>query len=387
MPQFGSSPHDGPPQILINETNPYGSLRLLVAWDGAVTTAYLLDEPVGTVRTVLWLANHVPAPPSFEQQDATLEHAPVMPANATVHPRGRTPLDPATLRVIWFEEGDGLALVEGGEALAVIPAWVDPEAGFPGYSRDAVGRTRLGWEFGGTIESLAARVRLADKYWSWRSREEAWSGYQQNLLTHLGERLGESTRYWGADGGRMPSLGISEHRSGGGAYRVVSTIGMSCQRMPQVERDARDVGPLARVELVMATPVPVPQPDAPVDVAAAPMAGGAAGGAPHLLGWLGQRPWRELTWFDHGQTVAWTGTAPFPMGPDYVGVLMLAEPTLLGGPPPPDLRGFSMDSDPVRWLWLVPLTAGEFKTAEELGVDPIVGRLRVEGRTWIAPVT
>jgi hypothetical protein len=383
MPQFGW-PQDGPPQILVNQTNPYGSMRLLVAWDGAVTTAYLLDEPAGTVRTVLWLANHVAAPRRLEPDDLTLEHAPVMPAESTVHPLGRGPLDPTSLRVIWFEEGDGLALVENGEALAVIPGWVDPDAGFPGFSRDAVGRTRLGWEFGDAMDALATRVRLADRYWTWRTNPNAWSSYQRTVLTHLRQRLGEGSRYWSADAGRMPSLGVSEYTVEG-AYRVLSTVGMSCQRMPQVDRDAPDIGPLARIELAMATPILASGPDPTTDMLSSPLAGALAGAGPQLLAWLGQLPWRTLTWFDHGDTVAWTGTAPFPMGAQYVGVLLLSDPSLLTGPQVPDLGGMVLDEDPVRWLWLVPLTAGEFKTTEDLGVDPVVGRLRVEGRGWVAP--
>jgi len=386
MPQFGSSSHDGPPQIIVNQTNPYGSLRIVVAWDGATTTAYLLDEPAGSLRAALWLANHVPAPAVFTMDDMTTAHAPVMPAGATVHPQGREPLDPTALRVIWFEEGDGLALVEGGEAMAVIPGWADPEAGFPGYSRDAVGRTRLGWEFDESIEALAARVRQADRYWTWRATKESWSGYQQTLLNQLSRRVGQETRYWVADGGRMPSLGVSEHRPPGLEYRFVSTIGMSCQRMPQVERDMQYAERVARIELAMATPLTWLDPDDALDLLAAPLAGASAGGAPQLLAWLGQFPWRELTWLEHGNTVAWTGTAPFPMGPEYVGVLLLDDPSLLGGPEPPDLSGITVDRDPVHWLWLVPLTAVEFKTVEDLGVDPLVGRLRVEGRTWVAPV-
>ena len=385
MPQSGSSSPDGPPQILVNQTNPYGSLRLVVAWDRATTTAYLLDEPAGSVRSVLWLANHVPAPENFDADEVTFEHAPIMPENATTHPAGREPLDPSTLRVIWFEEGDGLALVEGSEALAVIPGWVDPGAGFPGFSRDAVGRTRLGWEFGGAIDALAARVRLADQYWTWRATPNAWSGFQQELLSHLSHRIGQGKRYWAADGGRMPSIGISEHRGDHARFRVVSTVGMSCQPMPQAEHDAAgEADPPSRIELAIATPPVEDQPDAAVDVLSTPLAGASAGAAPEVLTWLGQFPWRELTSLGHGHTVAWADTTPFPMGPDYHGVLLLDDPALLGGPTPPDLDGHAVEGDPVRWLWLVPLTAVDFKTVEELGVDPVVGRLRIEGRTWVA---
>jgi len=100
------------PVTLLDSVNPYGSRRLTVEFDGATTAAYLRDET--TVIAATWIANHVRAPRTTDPERINAGQAPVMPAGRTRHPRGRPPLDPATLQALWFEEGDGVALLERG---------------------------------------------------------------------------------------------------------------------------------------------------------------------------------------------------------------------------------------------------------------------------------
>ena len=128
---------------LLDSVNPYGSRRLTVEFDGTTTAAYLRDET--TVIAATWIANHVRAPQSADPERINAGHAPVMPAGHTKHPRGRPPLDPAYVQALWFEEGDGVALLEGGTLLAVIPGWADSSRGMPGYSRDVIGQTPYAW--------------------------------------------------------------------------------------------------------------------------------------------------------------------------------------------------------------------------------------------------
>lgn len=111
------------PQVatLLDSVSPYGSRRLTVEFDGATTAAYLHDET--TVIAATWIANHVRAPRTTDPSRLNAGQAPVMPASRTNHPRGRPPLDPVTLQALWFEEGDGVALLERGTLLAVIPGW------------------------------------------------------------------------------------------------------------------------------------------------------------------------------------------------------------------------------------------------------------------------
>src|ERR1700745_1999420 len=150
---------------LLDSVSPYGSRRLTVEFDGTVTAAYLRDAT--SVIAATWPANHVRAPrgPAKARLDAV--QAPLMPANRTRHPRGRPPLDPATLQALWFEEGDGVAILERGTLLAVIPGWADMSRGMPGYSRDVIGQTPFGWALDDALEGLGPRVERAKDYWRW----------------------------------------------------------------------------------------------------------------------------------------------------------------------------------------------------------------------------
>ncbi len=101
----------GRPEILLTSDSPYGSRRLVVEYDGITTAAYVYDQTA--VIAAVWLANHQPAPAAADPAQVEAGQAPVMPAGHTRHPGGVPPLDPHILRPLWFEEGDGVALVEG----------------------------------------------------------------------------------------------------------------------------------------------------------------------------------------------------------------------------------------------------------------------------------
>ena len=178
------------PQVvtLLDSVSPYGSRRLTVEFDGATTAAYLHDET--TVVAATWIANHVRAPRTTDLARLNAGQAPLMPAACTRHPRGRPPLDPATLQVLWFEEGDGVALLERGTLLAVIPGWSDMSRGRPGYSRDVIGQTPFSWSLDDAIDGLGPRVERAHEFWQWRNSPAGWGHFQQAALGHLTERLG-----------------------------------------------------------------------------------------------------------------------------------------------------------------------------------------------------
>src|SRR5262252_10296139 len=225
------------PQVvaLLDSLSPYGSRRLTVEFDGIATAAYLRDET--TLIAATWVANHVHAPRTSDLARINAGQAPLMPAACTRHPRGRPPLDPAMLQALWFEEGDGVALLERGTVLAVIPGWSDSSRGMPGYSRDVIGQTPFGWSLDDAIDGLGPRVERAREFWQWRQRDDSWGSFQRSLLGHLLARLGPGSRYWDVGGGKQPMIGVSERPpTPQRPYTVLSTIGMSCQRMPVVEQ-------------------------------------------------------------------------------------------------------------------------------------------------------
>src|SRR5487761_1188025 len=319
------------PQVvtLVDSVSPYGSRRLTVEFDGTTTAAYLHDETTAIAAT--WIANHVRAPRTTDPSRLNAGQAPVMPVSRTRHPRGRPPLDPATLQALWFEEGDGVALLERGTLLAVIPGWSDMSQGMPGYSRDVIGQTPFGWSLDDAIEGLGPRAH-----------------------------------YWDGAPGRRPSIGISERPPvPGRPYTVLSTVGMSAQRMPVVEQVIDDPAGYSRVELAVATTRP-------------------PGVAALVFLWLAGYPWRAVPWFGPGHSVRWYDKpSTFPLGGGHEAVLLLDDPSGLPGPPAPDLSGMSVDGDPVRWLWIIPISERSRLLAKERGSASLVGRLAVEDRGWI----
>ena len=368
------------PVTLLESFSPYGSRKVTVEYDGLVTAAYLRDDTAAISAT--WIANHRPAPQATDQARLDAGRAPLMPAARTKHPGGRPPLQADALEALWFEEGDGVAILENGRPLAVIAGWSDMDRGMPGYSSDVLGQTPFGWSLDDAMEGLAPRLERSRAYWRWRHSPTGWSQFQQALLGHLQARLGPGGHYWDASAGKQPLVGVTERPPNGRRpYTVLSTVGMSCQRMPVVEQVLDDPSSYARIELAVATTLPSAQ-------------------AARVFLWLATYPWHAVTWFGPGHSVRWYHEAStFPLGgaPGSSGaeaVLLVDAPgppggggrppgPALDGPEPPDLSGFTFGGDPVRWLWIIPISERDRQLAKERGSSALVSRLAGQHRSWV----
>jgi hypothetical protein len=116
-------------------------------------------------------------------------------------------LNPADLEIIWLEEGDGAALPEKGEIIAVIPCW-SGMGGFFGYARDAKGEGNFVWELSdgnAMVERVAASKEF---YKSWSSEFNPWRKMQPELLTKYDELFGPSDKYYAIDGENWPPKGL-----------------------------------------------------------------------------------------------------------------------------------------------------------------------------------
>ncbi len=349
--------------VLLDEESPYGSRRVTVEYDGATTAAYLHDT--GGAIAATWIANHTPAPPTVDLAVLSAGQAPRMPADHTKHPQGRPLLDATALRAVWLEEGDGVAVLENGAPIAVIPGWSDMATGMPGYARDVIGQTPFGWSLDQAMEGLGPRIAGAQRFWRWRTDE--WGSFRQAVFGHLLNRLGPGGSYWDVSAGRQPLVGVSERPpTAQRPYTVLSTVGMSCQRMPVIEQSGDGLAGQARIELALATTMP-------------------SGAAARIFLWLGQYPWRQVTWLGAGHSVPWyhePGT--FPLGGGNTGVLLLDDPSRLLGPEVPRLDGFAVSGAPVRWLWLVPVSERERMLAAERGSASLVTQLAAQRRSWVS---
>ena len=353
------------PRILLDSESPYASRRVVVECDGSTTAAYLHDTTTAIAAT--WIANHHKAPATTDLASLGSGQAPEMPAEHTKHPQGRPLLEPDSLRALWLEEGDGVAILEEDELLAVIPGWSDMSKGMPGYSRDVIGQTPFGWSLDDAMEGLGPRVAAAEDFWRWRADSDAWAGFRQAVLGHLLSRLGPGARYWDVGGGKQPAVGVSERPpTAQRPYTVLSTAGMCCQRMPGIEQTGDDAGTRARIELAIATTLP-------------------STNAARIFLWLAQYPWREVTWLSAGRTVPWYHEpATFPLGSGNDAVLLLDKPGVLLGPDVPDLSGFSFSGEAARWLWVVPITERERLIARDRGSASHITQLAAQRRSWVA---
>jgi hypothetical protein len=385
-----ASPKASATRVIVSDTSPYRSRTLTVETDGQTTVAYLRDLRE-TVLGAVWIANHQAAARSVDLARLSAGLPPNMPSAGTSDPAGRPELDAAALEVVWFEEGDGAAVLEDGEPICVIPVWSDIHRGIPGYSRDATTQSPFAFPLADEMAELGPRIKQARAFWHWRADESAWAGFQQSVLGHLLDRLGPGGHYW-HDVGRqwrggatpLPMVGVSERPpQPGRGYSVLSTIGMGAQRMPTVELYEDQVSPFARIELAVATTLPSQR-------------------AGSVFPWLAQYPWRAVTWFAPGDVVKWyhqaetfplnspataadpaTAASSGPPASRWEGVLLLEEPSRLSGPVAPGLSGFTFGGDPVKWLWLVPITDEERLYAKAQGSEALIRRLAQQGRSWV----
>ena len=183
------------PEVLMQQTSPYGTRRATVLRGDGDLYLYLEDVAGSEPRTVsaVWVANHEAAP-----TDALTVSAPGTPArmaaSGTSLPDGCPPLSPDAA-LVWFEEGDGMAVVDGQGVIAAVPGWAGHD-GFYGYSRYAVGRSALAWEIGGDARRvLEHKVTESRDFWAWRlgrawpSRFRGRSGRNKNRRTACWARI------------------------------------------------------------------------------------------------------------------------------------------------------------------------------------------------------
>jgi len=350
--------------VLLDSVSPYGSRRVVVEYDGATTSAYLHDK--SGVIAATWIGNHLQAPETVDVARLRAGEAPEMPAEHTKHPNGRPQIDPQALSAVWLEEGDGVAILEGGEPLAVIPGWSDLSRGMPGYSREVIGQTPFGWSLDDAMEGLGQRVTQSAQFWRWRASAGSWALFQQALLGHLLSRLGPGGGYWDVSGGKNPTVGVSERPAvPKRPYTVLSTVGMSCQRMPVVEQTGDGAAGRARIELALATTMPSAE-------------------AARIFLWLAQYPWREVTWLGSGHSIPWYHEpATFPLGGGNEAVLLLDDASRLPGPEVPRLDGFRTSNEPVRWLWIIPINERERRLARERSSASLITQLAAQRRSWV----
>ncbi len=336
--------------VLIESVSPLGNIQAIVEADDRVVHFYLHGSPDSEfgMRSV-WVRNLVPATAELDVAGMKAGNPPMQPASQTKHPDGGLwPLS-EMLRVVWLPEGNGAALYEGKEIIAIIPPWSGLK-GFAGYARDAIGEGVLAWELD---ESNVLHERFADaeRYWSLWDDEEFWPRTRDPLIGAIEREAGAHTNYYVIDGGEWPPKAML--RISRPDCTLLVTVGMSLLPQPNVDMITEEPEKVRRVELGVV--LPKNWNDLAVKKFASYLSGQSA------------LPWRQNTWLGAGHTIpcdSWDN-------PKFTLALLVSQ-----HPAVTPIQLGKMLGDPISLLWFLPITSAERQIAMEQGTDSLIGQLQ-----------
>lgn len=330
-------------EVLLEEVGPNGNIQAVVESDDDVCFFYLFGaEETDFEMKSVWVRNHTPAP---DAPDVARMRAGTPPRNHAAHcrhPKGQPRPKGKRLRVVWLPEGNGAALYEEDEILAIIPPWSGME-GFHGYARDNIGDGPLAWELSAD-NVLLERFEEAEAYWHQWDDENLWPSIQSALLERIEKSLGAYSNYYAIDGGNWPPKALV--RINQKDKIILLTIGVSGRPQPNVEMSTEVPELLRRIEL--GAVLPKSWPDDAIK---------------RFRGYLSAQsnyPWNNYSWLGPGHTIpcdSWQNR-------EFSFALLLHEH--------PGVTGLSLDpqfGDPVNVLWFVPISAAERQTAVDGGSE------------------
>ena len=351
------------PELLLQEISPYSTRRASLLRGEGDLYLYLEDlvSPSPATTSAVWVANYLPAP-TDQSVTSPAGTPPRMGAGGTRFPEGCPDLGRA-MTLVWFEEGDAVAIIDAEGVLAAIPGWAG-RSEFYGYSRYARGRTGLAWELTRDAgQALEAKVVESRDFWSWRGAG-AWGEVRSSGLAHIEAQTGPQEAAWPLGTARFPELIATRHRVGELPVWVTATTGLSAQRMAGVEQYVDEPEKASRIELAIARSVP--------DQAGA-----------ELLSSLATIPFGRCTWLGEGHTIGGSpGNYP-AFGADKAAVLLTAEPPEGSRYPMPNLRGLVRRGEPVTYLWVLVIDEETFRLARGRDARAAIAHLRGNGATWV----
>jgi hypothetical protein len=336
-------------EMLLEEVNPNGNIQAIVESDDDVCYFYLFAGPDTQFgMKSVWVGNRSRAPEVLDVERLRSGAPSPNPARHCRHKTGRAALSAQDLRVVWLPEGNGAALYEKDEILAIIPPWSGTN-GFCGYARDNVGEGPVAWELS-PDNVLFERFKQAQSYWRKWDDDEFWPSVQSSQISQLEKVFGRHTKYYAIDGGQWPPKAMVRF-----AWKdrvVLVTIGVALRPQPDVEMATETPEQLRRIELGAVLPGTWSE-------KAVQRFASYASGQSNL-------PWNNYTWLGPGHTLpcdSWQNpshTAAL-LEHEHSGASRIALEKLFG--------------DPVNVLWFVPISEEERRVAINLGSEQLKSRL------------
>ena len=376
-------------EILLFETSPYGNVDAIVQHDGRTVYFYLngrtidVNENQTTSTTshntfgmrAVWVRNLQEAPYVICEEDLRAGLAPMLPrTHMKPHGCGILPVADA-LRVVWFEEGNGAALVEtrddgSARTLAVIPPWSGLD-GFHGYADQCAAESQICWPMPDHPQ-LQLRIDQAAEFWNSFSRSpDPFATLQsqtlrayQDYVSRFAIAAADNTiapsepnlepNYYAIDGRTFPPRGLVHFT--GRDQHLLATVAMSLCPQPNVELSVEDPRRYRRIELALQL-----NQNAEDESLENALRG---------LSSLAAYPWKYFQWLGPGHTV------PFrDVWPDCEHALLARDADLF---PDRTWQLPEVRNDPVHLLWVLPLDQQAYNdlTAQRLTSAELIQRKR-----------
>ncbi len=312
--------------VTIQSTNLFGTYGATAEDNGRVVTLYLV--PIGShgVARAVSVRNRVAAPASDDGA-----RPPLIPREYAREPHRSEQLAPDSARLVWSEDGDGVALFERDELVAYIPP---PGEGAEkgGYSAYTIGDYKWGEALSEPARKLATeRFLKAESQSHQIEAPQFWSDAHASILRKLESQFGPHTGFWLGESGRIPSLAVAQFSRDGGSTLYIS-VGMSALAMPG--------GGETRVEVALITD------DAPE-------------WAPKTIAWLARYPWANATAIAHGDIILVPGLEPAWFAPDCSAILITN----------------ANNSSPIPLLLGHPITLDQQRFAARHGAEALIAQL------------
>jgi hypothetical protein len=335
--------------VLFEEVGPNGNVQAVVEADEDVCYFYLFSaDSTGQPLKSVWVRNLSAAPQTLDVEWMQSGHPPRNPSPHCRHPFGSSLPSRERLHVVWLPEGNGVALYEGEEILAIIPPWSGIN-GFDGYARDAIGTGPLAWELL-PDNVLYNRFAKANAYWKSWDDENLWPSMQETLIGRIESSLGPHSNYYAIDGGHWPPKALLRIPRRNQVALV--TVGVSARPQPNVDMQTDAPEELRRIEL--GALLPQSWSDEAIKKFAAYVSGQS------------NLPWEHYTWLGPGHTLpcdSWNN-------PGHKFAILLDQ-----HPAAPRLDLGKQFDDPVKVVWLLPITGEERQLAIDHGSEQLLTQL------------
>jgi hypothetical protein len=359
------------PEIIYQETNPYGAFNAFLEDDSRTIYLYLqsIHNPTWKMRAV-WIQNRIPAPKSRSEKDLANGLAPILCEDEILPNSPISPLIKEDITFIWTEEGDSLAVFYKEEMICFLPPWsgIKEIVGYSKYAKiDTITANPLGDSKHGV---LADRVDSSRKFWEYRADPKTWLSIQKNRLDFYESHFGKHIQYWSADGGKFPQLAICKFEPK--EYSDViffTTIGISGQNMPTVELYLKDYLDFSKIEIIFAHKKTEEN--------------NSDTWIPHALGEIMKYPWMMGKWFGNGHTISLSRRDPSALHLNFTTIFFVENPSNKLEDKSPIHEFRTEKNELVKVLYAIPISDEEMIFAKEKGAKALIELMNTRKMFWV----